>query len=61
VVLLLEDEMLHKIPKLELHKGFAAISELRISKKRPLATSGGDSKNCHVTFWGLYVAYLCIL
>jgi hypothetical protein len=34
------------MPKLELPKGFAAVSKLKISKKKPLATSGGDGKNC---------------
>jgi hypothetical protein len=49
MALLFEDEVLHKMSKLELFKGFAAVSKLEISKKKPLATSGGDSKNSYIT------------
>jgi hypothetical protein len=45
VALELEDEVLHKMPKLELRNEFAAFSKLKISKKKPLLISGGDSKN----------------
>jgi hypothetical protein len=49
VAFLSEDEVLHKMSKLELRKGFAAVSKLNISKKKPLAASRGDSKNCPVS------------
>jgi hypothetical protein len=42
---LLEDEVMHKMSKLELPKGSAAVSKLKISKKKPLAILDGDSKN----------------
>jgi hypothetical protein len=45
VALQLGDEVLYKVSKLELREGFAAVSKLKIDKKQPLATSGGDSKN----------------
>jgi hypothetical protein len=32
--------------KLELRKGFDAVSKLKISIKKPLATSGEDDENC---------------
>jgi hypothetical protein len=43
VVLLFEDKALCKISKLELLEIFADFSKLKISEKKPLAASGGDS------------------
>jgi hypothetical protein len=48
VALLVEDEVLLKLLKLELRIAFAAVSELKMSKNKPLATSFGDIKTRHL-------------
>jgi hypothetical protein len=58
VALLVVDDLLQKMLKLELHIASAAVSELETFQNKPLATSGGDSKNRPVTSWVLFVAYL---